>query len=414
MLNQELHNQMVQHGNRALDWYRNLEKDLQIPFYSSFDIRDAGFKVVNVDGNIYPAGFNNICQVDRENAPDLVRSFLDARYKAQDGGPVRKLMLITEEHTNNSFYWENVYRLREILMGAGLEVCVALPRLEQESATIPTASGFEVPVIRVTIEKGGVRCSCFAPDLIVSNNDFSEYYPEWGTEVHPPIIPPRELGWWQRKKSMYFEAYNTLAEQFARVIEADPWMLTVDTELFTDFDVAKEESRDALAQQVQSMLDRIRQRYAERGVQTEPAVFVKNNSGTYGLAVIQARSGDEVRSWNYKSKKKMKAAKGGREVEEVIVQEGVPSRIQSDGATAEPTLYMFGSELAGGFLRSHTEKGPLESLNSPGAVYKRLCVSDLKVSLEGNPMENVYGWAARLGVLAIGQETAKYLSPKLK
>lgn len=66
---------------------------------------------------------------------------------------------------------------------------------------------------------------------------------------------------------------------------------------------------------------------------------------------------------------------------------------------------MIGCELAGGFLRAHDKKGPKESLNSPGAVYKRLCVSDLRISVEGNPLENVYGWIARLGLLAVGRET---------
>jgi hypothetical protein len=29
------------------------------------------------------------------------------------------------------------------------------------------------------------------------------------------------------------------------------------------------------------------------------------------------------------------------------------------------------------------------------------------VSVEGNPLENVYGWIAKLGVLAIGLESAE-------
>ena len=101
----------------------------------------------------------------------------------------------------------------------------------------------------------------------------------------------------------------------------------------------------------------------------------------------------------------MKAAKGGRSVEEVILQEGIPSSVSSDGITAEPAIYMVGCGLAGGFLRAHGKKGKNESLNSPGAVYKRLCVSDLDVSVEGHPLENVYGWLARLGLMAIGLES---------
>ena len=66
---------------------------------------------------------------------------------------------------------------------------------------------------------------------------------------------------------------------------------------------------------------------------------------------------------------------------------------------------MIGCQLAGGFLRTHNKKGPKDSLNSPGAVYKRLCVSDLEIDVEGKPLENVYGWIAKLGILAIGRET---------
>ena len=145
-------------------------------------------------------------------------------------------------------------------------------------------------------------------------------------------------------------------------------------------------------------------KYREHKIDGQPFAIIKNNSGTYGLAVTKVSSADEVRSWNYKAKKKMKAAKGGRAVEEVIVQEGIPSALKTDSATAEPVIYMVGEELVGGFLRTHEKKDESESLNSPGAVYKRLCLSDLKVRVEGCLMENVYGWTARLGLLAISQE----------
>jgi glutamate--cysteine ligase len=100
----------------------------------------------------------------------------------------------------------------------------------------------------------------------------------------------------------------------------------------------------------------------------------------------------------------MKAAKGGRDIEQVIIQEGVPSVVRSETSTAEPVIYMIGCELAGGFLRTHAEKSSTESLNSPGAVYKRLCVTDLYDDRARCPKENVYGWSAKLGLLAIGLE----------
>ena len=406
--NELLHHAIVKHHDQLMHWYLNQRNAYALPFYSSFDIRDSGFKVANVDGNIYPAGFNNICPTDRESAPEAVRYYLDRHYRARDGGSVKRLLLITEEHTNNPYYWENVYRLVEILQGSGIEVKVGIPRLQNGVIEMPTASGFKVPVTRAEFEVGAIRCcgadAEFVPDLVISNNDFSEFYSEWGTSLNMPLNPPRELGWWQRKKSNYFRHYNRLATEFAQVIQVDPWHVTVETSLFEDFDLADDKSRESLAQQTQQTLDRLRQKNQELGIAEDPFVFVKNNSGTYGLGVMRVSSGEEILQLNYKTRKKMKAAKGGREVEEVIIQEGIPSVVRADGITAEPTIYMVGCQLIGGFLRSHSEKGPTESLNSPGAVYKRLCVSDLKVSIEGHPLENVYGSIARLGVLAIGAE----------
>ncbi len=400
--NENLHREIVRHLPKVKEWFNAQRAGVDLPFYSSYDIRDSGHKVVNVDANIYPAGFNNICPTDRENAPPLVRYYLDRHYG--NGKSVKKLMLITEEHTNNPYYWDNVFTLKEILNGAGLDVCVAIPRLATERATMTTASGRKVEVVSANVANGEIHCACFEPDLVVSNNDFSEFYEEWGTSLSTHLNPPRELGWWQRKKSNYFKHYNDLSTEFAKVIGIDPWTMTVETELFSHFDMSDEASKSALAERTQKLLDRIAEQYKQRGIKEDPVAFVKNNAGTYGLAVMRVASGDDIMRLNNRGRTKMKAAKGGRDVEEVIIQEGIPSIVQAAGVTAEPTLYLFGCQLAGGFLRTHSEKGPTESLNSPGAVYKRLCVSDLKISVEEHPLENVYGWASRLGVLAIGRE----------
>ena len=401
MVQELVHRQIVRNLESVKEWFRSQRLSLDIPIYSSYDIRDSGFKAVNVDANIYPAGFNNICRIDRDNTGEIMKGYLERHYD----GKVRNVLVLTEEHTNNPYYWDNIRALRAILVDAGLNVRIAVPRGEPcSSLKMKSASGEDVDVDVACIQGGQISVKDFSPDLIVSNNDFSEFYGEWGTTISSPMNPPRELGWYQRKKSTYFEHYNRLATEFAKIINVDPWLVTVETELFPDFDIADENSRARLAEKVQGMIDRIAKKYKEHGIDQKPFVFVKNNAGTYGLGVIRVTSGEDVMTLNNKTRKKMKAAKGGRDIEEVIIQEGVPSIVRSEGITAEPTIYMLGCQLAGGFLRSHAEKDETESLNSPGAVYKRLCVSDLKVDVEGAPMENVYGWIAKLGVLAIGYE----------
>ena len=399
-----VHRQIVRNLDKIEAWFAEIRKDVDVPFYSSYDVRDSGTKVTNVDANVYPAGFNNICQTDRENCGPLVEHYVRRHY----GEKAKRLLVLTEEHTGNPFYWDNVAALKQMISDAGLEVQLAFPRAQaDEPFVMQSASRGPVEVHGVKIDNGRISVKGFEPDVVVSNNDFSEFYAEWGAHIETPLNPPRELGWYQRKKSTYFKHYNRLCTEFARLIEIDPWILTVETELFENFDIADEGSRDQLAARVDAMLARLKAEYQKRGLTEDPFVFVKNNSGTYGLGVMRVQSGADVKALNYKTRKKMKASKGGRGVDEVIIQEGVRSIVRAGGVTAEPTIYLLGCQLAGGFLRSHAEKDETESLNSPGALYKRLCVSDLKVSVEGHPMENVYGWVAKLGLLAIGRESAE-------
>jgi glutamate--cysteine ligase len=84
-----------------------------------------------------------------------------------------------------------------------------------------------------------------------------------------------------------------------------------------------------------------------------------------------------------------------------------------DRLAAEPVIYLFGCQLIGGFLRTNTEKGVEDNLNSQGMVFKKLCMSDLRTpetdtledELKEEPiLELVYGSIARISALATGME----------
>lgn len=395
----ELHKKILSKKDPICEWFSARSKNAFIPIYSSYDVRDAGYKVANVDANIYPAGFNNICPTDKETSIDLMRNYLDAKYK-----DLKRILLVTEEHTQNPYYWDNVVTIKDLIESAGKQVRVGFATQLAEPLTLKSANGHSVTVESAWGDSALLKE--FKPQIIISNNDFSEAHDEWAKTMNLPINPPRELGWYQRKKSDYFKYYNELSGEFAKIAGIDPFVFQVRTEYFPHFDINSEASRKELSGQVDKMLKELEADYKVRGITQKPFVFVKNNAGTYGLAVIRVQSAAEILEWNNKSRKKMKAAKGGRDVEEVIIQEGIPSIVEQDGVVAEPVIYMIGSELAGGFLRTHSEKDSTESLNSPGAIYKRLCVSDLEIRPEGCPLENVYGWTSKIGSLAISMEAA--------
>ncbi len=393
-----IHQQTCDNYDALQTWFQAQTSKLAYPIYSSYDIRDSGYKVTNVDANIYPAGFNNICPTDKETSVDLFKKYINVHYPVG----VKRILLLTEEHTKNPYYLENAATIADLLQQGGFEVRLAFPKDLPENLILESVTGRKLEFGSGYSTSSWVRD--FKPDLIISNNDFSLELEEWGNQITAPLNPPRELGWYQRKKSRYFKNYNHLANEFSEIIKINPSLMRVETEEFTEFDISSDVSRDHLSNQVDVFLKNLKVKYTQEKIEQEPFCFVKNNSGTYGLGVVKVSSAQEIKDWTYNARKKMKAAKGGKTIEQVIIQEGIPSIVTSGSSAAEPVIYMIGCELAGGFLRTHAEKSSTESLNSPGAVYKKLCVTDLYDDRMKCPRENVYGWSAKLGLLAIGLE----------
>jgi glutamate--cysteine ligase len=235
-----VHQNTIKNKDAICDWYANKIKNLSFPIYSSYDIRDSGYKVTNVDANIYPAGFNNICAVDQEHLPELFKKYLDSHYASK----LQRILLITEEHTQNPYYLDNVETLLRVLSEAGYEVRAAFPSALEKNLMLESAKGK-----KVEIWSGANESSIwteFKPDLVISNNDFSISHEEWGLKVQVPLNPPRELGWYQRKKSRYFKHYNSLVNEFAKASGIDPFLMRVETEEFENFDINSELSRRSL------------------------------------------------------------------------------------------------------------------------------------------------------------------------
>lgn len=119
---------------------------------------------------------------------------------------------------------------------------------------------------------------------------------------------------------------------------------------------------------------------------------------------------------NRRTKNKMSVGKNRRHIDSVVVQEGIPTATIVDRLAAEPVIYLIGSQLIGGFLRTNSERTDEENLNSPGMVFRKLCMSDLRRLDEGDPdddaqplkdtpiLELVYGSIAQISALAAGRE----------
>ena len=128
-------------------WFRMEWMEHTPPFYSSVDIRNAGFKLAPVDTNLYPGGWNNLTP---EMLPLAVQAAMAAIEKICP--EARNLLLIPENHTRNTFYLSNVAQLARIFNMAGLNVRIGSINPEiKEDTVIELPNGESVklePVIR--------------------------------------------------------------------------------------------------------------------------------------------------------------------------------------------------------------------------------------------------------------------------
>jgi len=389
-------------------WFRMEWQEHTPPFYSSVDLRNAGFKIAPVDTNLYPGGFNNL---SREMQPLAVQAAQAAIEKYCPDA--KNLLLIPENHTRNLFYLQNVARLSSILKRTGLNV--RLGTLNPE-ITAPTA--FELPDGQsITVEplvRSGARLGLadFDPCAILLNNDLSSGIPAILKGLtEQTLLPPLHAGWAVRRKSNHFRAYDEVVAKFAAEINIDPWLINPYFGVCGQINFHERTGEECLRSNVEAILPRIAAKYREYGIDQEPFVIVKADAGTYGMGIMSVKSADEVIGLNRKQRNKMSVVKEGLEVSEVIIQEGVYTIEQVAGATAEPVVYMIDRFVVGSFYRVNTLRSVTENLNAPGAHFESLGFESAGASPEpeGDPAAThnrfyTYGVIARLAALAASYE----------
>ncbi len=382
------------------------------------DIRDSGDKIAPVDCNLFPAGFNNICEVDLEHASPIFRNEIR---KIAASGKLKfpeKIGIIPENHTENRFYLENLHHLQSILENAGFEVRIL--RLENLDAPLHLSTASEKPLVEHALQiQSGLAGTAegWIPDWLVLNADFSGGYPEILDQVSQPKLPSHKLGWHARKKSTHFTFYNQLAREFAELIGIDPWRIQIESESVDSVNFSDGTGMDRVMEISKNMLQSIAAQYQARAIDRKPALFIKNDSGTYGIGVMVIHSVEELSSMNRRTKNKMSVGKNKSQIDRVIIQEGVPTTLTTEGSTSEPVIYMMGETLIGGFIRANRERDDMDNLNSQGMFFKKLCFKDLSDCLETGDfaeiptLEAAYGVVAKLSALAAAMEIRQALCP---
>ena len=200
-------------------WFRLEWMEHTPPFYTSVDVRNAGFKLAPVDTNLFPGGFNNLTP---EMLPLAVQAAMAAIEKICP--EAKNLLVVPDNEIRNTSYLSNLAQLKRIFHMAGLNV-----RLGSISPQIKTAKRIKLPDgDEITLEpvirgKRRLGLKDFDPCTILLNNDLSAGIPPVLENLHEQyLLPPLHAGWAVRRKSNHFQSYEEVAKKFAKLLGMDP------------------------------------------------------------------------------------------------------------------------------------------------------------------------------------------------
>ncbi len=379
-------------------WFRLEWMEHTPPFYSSVDVRNAGFKLAPVDTHLFPGGWNNLTPA---MLPLAVQAAMVAIEKICP--EAKNLLLIPENHSNNAsntFYLSSIAQLRRIFHMAGLHVRIGSidPDIKQNT-TVELPNGESIvlePVIR-SAKRLGLKD--FDPCTILLNNELTKGLPGILEELHEQfVLPPLHASGSIRRKSTHYKTYDDVCKRFGKLLGVDPWLINPMFLTCTDAD---------LAACVDTLLAKIKKKYKEYGITDKPFVVVKNNHSSLlekhaGTGVLMLRQSSELTDH-----KDIASFRG-----ELVVQEGVLTKERMNDAVAEPVVYMMDRYVVGGFYRVHADRGMDENLCSPGSRYVPLAFAEgtelpkpgIKPGASAPNRFYMYGVIGRLAMLAASYE----------
>ncbi len=381
------------------DCYSYINSNFKLPeflIYNSIDIRQAAFKSAPVDNNIFPAGFNNI-------GSDAHKLFTDKLKVSFAQKNIQTVILLCEDHTRNGGYLKNVQILYNAITNAGAKCEISTLSLEEHDAEIDGT----IFSVGESIVFDGKLCTKNTPkpDAIIINNDLSGTIPENEKlkalismeDAGVFVMPSAKMGWNNRKKSSHFVAYQALVEGVASAVNFDPWLINAEFSTAQCLDFSNKNELIKLADSTSDLFKKIKVKYKEYKIGSQPAVFLKSESGTYGLGVEKVSDPQDLLNPNRTFRKKILYNKSKTPNTQFLLQEGVPTMVSQNGATAECTTYSSFGEIFGGFYRIHKDKTPMDNLNSKGAEF-----AQLEQNIAHEP--SVLNLIAKLSAIAVTME----------
>jgi glutamate--cysteine ligase len=405
----ELEQRMLESMPAIERWFRLEWMEHTPPFYTSVDLRNAGFKLAPVDTNLYPGAFNNLTAA---MMPLAVQAAMAAIEKICP--EAKNLLLIPDKDLRCTFYLENIARLVQIFGSAGLNVRLGtLDDTVTEPIELHLADGGSLTLEPLVRTKRRLGLKHFDPCTILVNSDLSKGVPDVLKDLHEQyLLPPLHASWSVRRKSQHFSSYEEVAKKFSKLLGMDPWLINPMYAVCDNIDLQDDTGLEELQTQVDALLGKIRRKYKEYGINEKPFVIVKPDNGSYGMGIMTVRDSKDLAETHRLMREKLPQRAAGQKAGGVIIQEGVPTYERINAAVAEPVVYMIDRYVIGGFYRVHADRSFDENLNAPGSSFVPLAFAEsahmprpgAKPGASAPNRFYMYGVIARLAMLAASYE----------
>lgn len=390
-------------------WFRLEWMEHTPPFYSSVDVRNAGFKLAPVATNLFPDGWHHLTQ---EMMPLAVQAAMAAIEKICP--EARNLLLIPENRSTSSSYLSSLAQLRRIFYMAGLNVRMgSIDPAIKKSTAFALENGETVTLEPVLRGKRRLGVKDFDPCTILLNTDLAAGVPGILEEIHEQyLLPPLHAGWSTRRKSKHFKCYEEVAKRMGKLLGVDHWLINPMFDKCVGVDLLQDPGLECLASQADALLAKIRRKYKEYGIKEKPFIVVKTDDAAPGLGVVIVRDAKELPALSLTVQARLGAGRLLGQCHDVLLQEGVLTKERINDAVAEPVVFMMDRYVVGGFYRIHPDTGVDENLNLPGSSFVPLAFEHSTHlpqpgSKPGASAPNrfyMYGVVARLAMLAASYE----------
>jgi glutamate--cysteine ligase len=353
--------------NKIEAWISSYKINHDFPIYHSVDIRDADYKISVVDTNLFPAGFNNLCKIDLQEASNLIKQAILKRVPKCE-----KILLYCEYHTRNKGYLENIFSLQLMLQNAGFKVDLAATFTEddsQEYIVLNSLNDNELKILNTNMLDTSIY------NVVVLNNDLTSGVPKFLDEIQIPVFPSSSAGWYSRSKRKHFLYANKLIKDFSNMLGIDPWLFSCLFSTVEDVDINEAESRGKLYEASKKLFKQIKEKYEKFDIKEKPFIFLKADTGTYGMGVLAIEEPEEILNLNRNARKKLYKGKSAVPISSFLLQEGVPGKTNKKNLCSEICVYSIDNDFIGGFYRMNERKSFRQNLNSSGMYFMTMHTS---------------------------------------